>query len=65
VAFRPIHGFATAISKAFFRHSQMTLTPPRGRGFLKLNEQDYKDGLFSQSVGLENGEGEGQIPMIV
>jgi len=32
-ALRPIHGFATAISKAFFRQSQMTLTPPRGRGF--------------------------------
>jgi hypothetical protein len=33
VALRPIHGFATAISKAFFRQSQMTLTPPKGRGF--------------------------------
>jgi len=29
-ALRPIHGFATAISKALFRQSQMTLTPPRG-----------------------------------
>jgi hypothetical protein len=32
-ALRPIHGFATAISKAFFRQSQMTLTPPKGRRF--------------------------------
>jgi hypothetical protein len=33
-----IHGFATAISKAFFRQSQITLTPPRGRGFKSLNK---------------------------
>jgi len=37
VAFRPIHGFATAISKAFFRQSQMALTPPKGRDFPRLN----------------------------
>jgi hypothetical protein len=37
VAFRPIHGFATAILKTFFRQSQKTLTPPRGRGFSRLN----------------------------
>jgi hypothetical protein len=32
-ALRPIHGFATAISKAFFRQSLVTLTWPRGPGF--------------------------------
>jgi len=38
VAFRPIHGFATAISKTFFWQSQMTLTPPSGRGFPSSNK---------------------------
>jgi hypothetical protein len=38
VVFRPIHGFATSISKAFFRQSQKTLTPPKGRGFPGLNK---------------------------
>jgi hypothetical protein len=33
VALRPIHGFATAISKAIFRRSRLTLTTPKGRGF--------------------------------
>jgi len=31
---RAIHGFATAISKAFFRQSLMILTWPKGPGFL-------------------------------
>jgi hypothetical protein len=39
VAFRPIHGFATAISKTFFWQSQLTLTPPRGRDFPRLNRE--------------------------
>jgi branched-chain amino acid transport system ATP-binding protein len=34
-ALRPIHGFATAISRAFFRQSQMNVTQPRGRGLLR------------------------------
>jgi len=32
-ALRPIHGFATAISKAFFRQSLLPLTWPKGPGF--------------------------------
>ena len=39
VALRPIHGFATAISTAFFRQSQMPLTTPKGRGLLGLIKQ--------------------------
>ena len=42
VAFRPIHDFATAIYKAFSRHSPMTLTPPRGRGFQKLSASNRR-----------------------
>jgi hypothetical protein len=34
----PIHAFATAISKAFFRQSLMTLTWPRGPGFPGLTK---------------------------
>ena len=39
VAFRPIDGFATAISKTLFRQSLMTLTTPKGRGFLDPTKQ--------------------------
>ena len=42
VAFRPIHGFATAISKTFFRQSQRTLTTPRGRGFPNSNKKGWQ-----------------------
>lgn len=38
VAFRPIHDFATAISKALFRQSLMTLPTPKGRGFIDLTK---------------------------
>ena len=38
VAFRPIHGFATTISKTFFRQSLKNLTRPKGPGFLDLNK---------------------------
>jgi hypothetical protein len=41
-ALRPIHGFAAAISKEFFRQSQMNLTPPYGRGFQSLNKVPEK-----------------------
>ena len=34
VAFHPIHGFATANSKTLFRQSLITLTWPKGPGFL-------------------------------
>jgi hypothetical protein len=37
-AFHPIHGFATAISKAYIRQSQMPLNPPSGRGFQGINK---------------------------
>jgi len=39
LAFRPIHALATAISKAFFRQSQVTLIPPKGCGFPRPNKE--------------------------
>jgi len=42
VAFRPIHGFATAISKTFFRQSLKTLTTPIGREFLERIKEKMK-----------------------
>jgi predicted RNase H-like HicB family nuclease len=42
VAFRPIHGFATTISKTFFRQNQKTLTTPIGRGFSRPNKHPVR-----------------------
>jgi len=44
-AFRPIHGFATAISKAFSGQSPTSLTWSRGSGFpecIKLGSRNIK-----------------------
>ena len=36
-----------AISKTFFRQTQITLTPPKGRGFIRLNKRHWGHPLQS------------------
>lgn len=43
MALRPLDGFATAISTAFFRQGQMPLTTPHGRGSRGLTELVMSD----------------------
>jgi len=53
-ALRPIHGFATAISKAFLGQSPMSLTLPRGQGFPDCTKKKMRD-EFCEIIKIEGG----------
>jgi hypothetical protein len=55
-ALLPIHGFATAIAKAFFRQTLLTLTWPRPPGFPKRTEHSRKKIAFPTSYETVNSQ---------